>query len=151
EDAPKSLDAYGLTTPYLTVSLTTEEKKPIPQSQPASDAASQPSEQKFETITKTYGLLVGGFANLENSSRFIKLPDQPWVATAPKDTLERLVPKEVRDTKLTRVKADLVNQLELTTADASAILTRQGARWVGTGDLADLDEEAVKNLLQAVE
>ena len=74
----------------------------------ASDASSQPAETKFETITKNFGLVVGGFADAASNTRFVKLADQPWVGTATKDAIEQLVPKDVRDTRLTRIKADTV-------------------------------------------
>jgi hypothetical protein len=151
DDSPVSLETFGLTAPYLTVNLTTEEKKAIPESQPAADAATQPAEPKFETITKHFGVVVGGFADAGSTSRFIKLPDQPWVGTASKDAIEKLVPKDVRDTRITRMKADAASQLELTVGESTALLTRQNGKWSGGDELKDIDEEAVKNLLQAFE
>lgn len=152
DDAPASLEPFGFDPPYLRVTLTTEEKKTVAQSQPAgAEPSTQPAEPKTETITRTFALLVGGFADAGSTTRFIKLPDQPWVATASKDTIESLAPKDVRDTRVTRVKADAVTQIALTTGEASATLHRQDGRWTGEGELTNIDEEAVKNLLQAVE
>ena len=152
EDAPASLASFGLDPPYLSLAVTTEEKKQKPATSSA-PAESQPAEPQTETVTTTYTLLVGGFADLESKRRFVKLPDQPWIATVEKTAVDNLLPKlsEWRDARVTRVKADDATQLELTAAGVTAALTKEDGVWKGSGDLAELDVEAVKNVLEAFE
>ena len=163
EDAPQSLAAYGLEDPFLTITVTTEEEKlVVKEGQQAAEqraeeeeqeAATQPVEPRFEKITRSYTLLVGDFADLKNESRYVKLPDQPWVASANQAQIEKLVPRlgELRDTRLTRIKADDVTRVELTAGGASAAVEKQDGRWVGSGDLAELDADAVNKLVEALE
>ncbi|MFN0138073.1 MAG: DUF4340 domain-containing protein [Phycisphaerae bacterium] len=153
EDAPTSLAQFGLDRPYLTIAVTTEEKKPSTQPASAPTTDSAPAEPQMETIRKTHTLLVGGFANIDQSRRFVKLPDSPWVASVEKSAVESLTPDltKLRDKRVTRVKEADATQLEIAVGGNAAALKRVDGQWQGDGDLADLDRDALKQLLQAFE
>lgn len=156
-DAPESLAAYGLESPAITIQITTEKKELVvdkpPEPAEGEEPTTQPIEPKFELVTNTYALAVGDYADLSSETRYIKLPDQPWVASATSQQLDRLIPKlsELRDPRVTRVKADDATRLEITADAATTTLTKQDGRWQGTGDLAELEVEAVRNVLAAFE
>lgn len=147
DDAPASLKPYLLESPYLRLVVTTEEKRPKSTSQPA--GSTQPATTEFETVTKTHEILVGGPADTAVTSRFVKLPDQPWVATVASATIDNLLPKDLRDTRVTRVSPESITVIEYTTNGATQRLTRADGRWRGEGDLTDLDNEAVQTLCDA--
>lgn len=152
-DKPETLAEYGLDKPYVAVELTTEDQKLVATSAPTTQS-SQPIEPKFETVVQTFTLHVGEYADMGSTKRYLKLPDAPWVASAEKATLELLVPKlnELRDARVTRVKAVAVNSLEIFAGKERATLTRRpDGGWDGSDDLALLDLDAVKDLMQAFE
>lgn len=154
EDAPAALDAYGLDAPMLVITLVTEKTEQItPDSADAEEPTTQPSEPKFKTVVGEHALLVGDFADLKSTTRYVKLPNQPWIASVTQQQLDPLIPKlsELRDPAVTRVKADDVTRLELTHDDETTTLEKVDGKWQGTGDLAELETAAVKSLLQAFE
>jgi len=154
DDAPASLEPFGLDKPYLTIAVTVEDKKLRPATQPATAPSGPPAEPEYETITTTHGLLVGGGTDSTASKRFIKFPDQPWVATATKEQIELLIPKiaELRDAKVTRLKPGSAIQLDVSTAAGERFeLNRVDGQWKGAGDLENVDAEAVSTLLRTAE
>ncbi len=157
EDSPQSLSNYGLEAPFLTISVTTERKELIVEEPEApedtAEPTTQPIEPRFEVVTKTSALAVGDYADLSSETRYVKLPDQPWVASATTQQLDKLIPKlaEIRDPSVTRVKASDVTRLEITTEGATAAVEKKDGRWQGTGDLAELEVEAVNKLITAFE
>jgi len=156
DDQPASLAEYGLDPPVLTISVTTEKKKLVtepPASQPETQPTSEPIEPRFELVSETHRLAVGEFADFESQTRYVKLPDQPWVATADNSQLERLIPKlkDLRDPRLTRVKADDITRLEIAGGPGSVVLEQSDGKWHGSGDLAELELSAVRKLLEAFE
>ncbi|MBI5865493.1 MAG: DUF4340 domain-containing protein [Planctomycetes bacterium] len=148
DDAPTSLAAFGLDRPYLRVAVRTEEKKLKPASQPA--GSTQPVEPQFETTAKTHEILIGGVSDATNGFRFMKLPDQPWVATIPSSAVEQLLPKDIREMRLTRASAAAITQLAISTGDSSANLTKKNGVWTGEGDLAEIDGDAVQTLCDTI-
>ncbi len=154
DDAPKSLEPYGLDKPWLSIRVTTEKKEKVEKKDTDKDkAASQPSKPEYKTITKTYALLVGGWADLESTARYAKLADRPWVVSLTKQQVEKLVPKldDLRDPRLLRAKRSRIKRIELTVGDQHAVLTKTDGTWHGEGDLAQLDDDAVGKLLDALE
>lgn len=154
EDAPESLDAYGLDEPMLTITVTTEKTEKIEEEQEdAEEPTTQPSEPKFKTVVETHSLSVGDFADLKSTMRYVKPPAQPWVASVTQQNIEKLIPKlsELRDPCVTRVKADDVTRLDLTTDGTTTTLEKKDGKWQGTGELAELETEAVNKLLRAFE
>lgn len=156
EDAPQSLAPFGLTQPHLALHLTAESRreiKPEPPaaSQPTTDSA--PAEPQFETITTRYSLLVGDFADMEKKLRFIKLADEPWVATAPEDALAKLEPKltEWRDPVVARIHAADVTRIDLVQGPQGITLERGESGWTSNQPGAAIDDEAVRQLLTALE
>ncbi len=155
DDAPASLAAYGLEKPYLSIDVTTEKKEKIEDESARQDdqaASTQPAEPQYRTVTEHHRLLVGAWADLEHATRYAKLPEKPWVFSVTKQQIERLVPKlsELRDPKVLRVRAADITGLELRVAGQSASLEKQEDRWVGTGDLAELDQDAVQSLIDTL-
>ncbi|MBU0638191.1 MAG: DUF4340 domain-containing protein [Planctomycetes bacterium] len=155
-DAPDTLAPYGLDEPFMTATVTTEIKREIPAAEPSAegaDATTQPSEPQYETITRTYALAVGSYADMQSKNRYVKLLDQPWVATMAKANAEAFVPNlaELRDARITRVATAAATQLELTAGGISATLTKEDNVWRGTGDLEALETAAVVDLLEAFE
>jgi hypothetical protein len=74
------------------------------------------------------------------------------VAAVAQTNVNNLIPKlnELRDPHVTRIKAADVNQLELTTGDTTGVLKKVNGVWQGTGDLAELDSEAVNDVVDAL-
>ncbi len=156
DDAPTSLEPYGLDTPWLSIRVTTEKKEKVENNKQGEDenqSATQPSEPEFRTVTKTHALLVGGWADLESTARYAKLADQPWVVSLTKQQVEKLVPKldDLRDPRVLRAKRNQIDRIELTAGGQRAVLTRTDGTWHGDGDLAQLDTDAVEKLLDALE
>lgn len=153
EDDPKSLAAYGLAEPFLTATVTTETKKPLP-ARPDEANASQPAEPPTETITAMHSLVIGGFADMSKSEkRYAKLADQPSVLSIRQTEVAKLTPKmsEWRDPAITRIQAAAATKLELTAEGTTATIEKQNGVWVGSGDLTALEIPAVTDLLQAFE
>lgn len=156
DDAPQSLDRYGLEPPALTITVTTEKKELVaeqPEAEEGEEPSTQPIEPRFELVTETHSLAVGDHADFKAETRYIKLPDEPWVATAIDTQLDKLIPKlnDIRDPKVTRVKADDVTRLEITSGTSTVTLEKKDGKWTGTGDLAQLEAAAVKKVLTAFE
>ena len=151
DDAPASLVTYGLDLPYLTATVTTETKRPAPRKE--DESASQPAEPQFETTTASAGLVIGGFADLKQETRYAKLPDQPWVVSVSQKDVQTLLPDltKLRDPVVTRVKAAGITTLEITSGGTTATLNKLDGVWKGAGDLADLETPAVVDVLQAFE
>lgn len=149
EGPPESPAAYGLDAPFLTITLTTEKtrKKPAAETQPEEGAAPQ-----TETVSETQRLVIGGFADLKSERRFAQADAGPGVEIVANSGVTSLVPKlsELRDPRVTRVKAADITQLELTAGDSSVVLKKVNNVWQGTGDLAQLDPEAVNDLVDAL-
>ena len=149
DDAPASMSMFGFDAPFMSIAVTTEQKKQI---KPEGPPASEPAEPAFETITKSYSLEVGGFSDLEKKRRYVKLADQPWVAEVDVESLKKLTPSDAwRDPAVARIKAADVTGLELGVAGASFALHREGRAWAGSGDLAKLEPAAVTSLVEALE
>lgn len=149
DDQPAALAAYGLEPPYLRLRVTSEQRKP----RPADPAATQPAEPEFETHSQVFELLVGTHADMKQQNRFIKLGDQPWVASVLASQTDGLVPRlgELRDARVTRIREADVVKLELGAGGQTATLERSAGQWQGSGDLAELEREAVRDLVQALE
>lgn len=147
DDAPDALDRFGLAEPHLTLTVTTEKKRRPPATQPTD------TQPEAETVVETQRLLVGDFADLKSERRYVKLADAPWVATANQSALGALVPNlsELRDPRVLRLKAGDVTELELASGGLTATLKKQDDVWRGTGDLTDVDAQAVGELLSALE
>lgn len=149
-DAPESEAAYGLTQPYLRISVTTQSKRKVPQTQPAD---TQPAEDRYETVTRTHELVIGDISDLKGENRYAKVVDQGGIMTVAKTSVDPLVPKlaELRDTRVTRVKAADATTLEITCGGQTATLHKMDGQWRGEGDLDQVDAAAVADLLQAFE
>jgi hypothetical protein len=152
EDEPEALTPYGLDEPFLTMKVTTETRRQLPV-EGAEEPATQPAEPRYETVTNTCGLAVGGFADMKSEYRYVKLLDRPWVVRVSEATIEDLVPNllDWRDPRVTRVKAADATRIELTVGADSATLSKVDGRWQGSGDLAELEQPALTNLLEAFE
>ncbi|HUU95170.1 MAG TPA: DUF4340 domain-containing protein [Phycisphaerae bacterium] len=152
EDEPEALTPYGLDEPFLTMKVTTETKRRLPV-EGDEEPATQPAEPQYEIVTNTYGLAVGGFADMKSEYRYVKLLDRPWVVRVSDGTLKDLVPNlpDWRDPRVTRVKAADATRIELTVGADSATLNKVDGRWQGSGDLAELEQPALTNLLEAFE
>ncbi|MBU0617601.1 MAG: DUF4340 domain-containing protein, partial [Planctomycetes bacterium] len=154
EDAPSALDSYGLDTPILKITVMTEKTEEVtPEPEEREEPTTQPTTPQFKTVVGKYALHVGGFADLKSTMRYVKLPDQPWVASVTQSQLDKLFPKlsELRDASVTRIKADDVTKFELTQEGVTIALEKKDGQWEGTGDLAELETEAVKALLRTFE
>lgn len=150
EAASDSPASFGFDPPFLKMRVTTELQRPLPSSQPAD---SQPAAPQFETVTNTYEVVVGGFADMKSEYRYVQVAGQPGVVTIPKGSIEGLIPKvaELLDPRVTRVKAAEITKLTLTSGGQSATLERVNNAWQGTGDLAALEVEAVADVVNALE
>ncbi|MEW6251163.1 MAG: DUF4340 domain-containing protein [Planctomycetota bacterium] len=137
--------AFG--SPYLTLAVTTE-KKPTP------PATTQPAESQPEqaAVRETHKLIIGGVADLKSEKRFVQTGDGATVALVPQTSLAPLIPDvaALRDPRITRVKASELTALTLTADGQTAELKRTGAGWEGMGDLAALDQEAVRELVDGL-
>ena len=151
EDAPTTLEPFHLSEPMLSIEVRTEDQKVVMDDAPGTE--SQPIEPRIEKTENTYRLLIGEFADLESTQRYVKLPDQPWVASVRQSSLERLFPKlnELRDPKVTRAKAADITRIELTVGDETAALLKEDGAWRGSGDLAQLEDAAVQDVLNGIE
>lgn len=141
EDAPVSLEPYGLQQPYLRVELTA--------SPPADPAASAPASAP---APRTVALLVGGFADLKQTQRFVKLEDQPWVASVAKSAIDAITPdmQKLRDTAITALKSGDIAAIEYSQGGLTAQLTNEGGRWSGGGELDDPEPVAISDLTEAL-
>ncbi|MGD8450441.1 MAG: DUF4340 domain-containing protein [Phycisphaerae bacterium] len=151
EDAPADLAPYELDQPTLTASVTTETRRPVPTTQEG--PTTEPAEPQYEVERQSVTVLIGGYADLERTTRYAKLADQPWVVKLQQKDVEGLLPdlNKLRDPQITRVKAANATRLELTVAGESATLWKEGATWRGEGALADLELPAVQDVLEAFE
>jgi hypothetical protein len=158
DNDPESLAPYGLDDPSLTISVRTETQEPV-QPLPEAQTETQPAEPQTRTVVEEVGVAVGAFSDLDKKNRYVRRLDQPWVASVPNASVERLIPNlsELRDNRVTRVKSGDVTKVEIdwrpgaAAPHESAALVRQAGRWKGEGDLQDLEIEAVRDLLSALE
>lgn len=150
EDAPASLDRFGLDQPYLKLTFTTQTEKLVaPQTQPGQEPATP--QPVVETQTHTF--LFGAHADMQSQNRFVKPESAPWIATLPAGEVDKLVPKlaELRDPRVARVRQEDVTRLEIQTGGQTAVLEKSADQWRGSGELAELEIEAVRDVLRAVE
>lgn len=145
DEATESPAGYGLDEPFLTLTITTDTKPKLPASE------SQPATQP-EPVKATHKIVVGGFADLKSERRYVKVDEGPGVVIAKQADIANLVPKlgELRDPQVARVKAAAITEIELTSGDSTAVLKKTDGTWHGTGDLAQLDNEAVQDVLDAL-
>ncbi len=150
EDSPTSLTPFGLDEPFLTFTVTTETKRKLPTPE---GPETQPAESQYETVTDTQKLAFGGFADLKSEKRYAKPGSESWVITVTSTTIDGLIPnlKDLRDPRVTRVKASDATVLEVASGGSSATLRKVDGVWQGTGDLAALETSAVTDLLEAFE
>ncbi len=150
DDAPADLVRYGLDTPYLTVSVTTETERELPVEE---TTETQPAEPEIEIITQAYELLVGNTVGLGGEERYARVGDQDYVVSVKQTDVDNLVPKldDLRDPRITRVKTTDAQQIALRVGDTTATIEKVGGQWRGTGDLAQLEAAAVTDVLQAFE
>jgi hypothetical protein len=155
DDAPQSLAQYGLDEPFLTLTVTTETKRRATPEEGQPKGAEPPatSEAPVPPVSQTHRLLIGGFADLKSEHRYVQTGDGPWVVTVAQTAIANLVPNlsELRDPRVTRVKAADATELELAVAGATTTLKKVDGVWRGTGDLAELETEAVTDVLDALE
>jgi len=159
DDESESPAAYGLDQPLLVFDITTETRRELPreeneeEGQDEEEEPSEPPAPEFETITTTHNVTIGGFADLKSEHRYVKTDAGPWIATVKQSDVEPLIPNfdELRDPRITRLKAGDVTRLELTIGYESATVSRVDGVWQGTGDLAMLDSDAIVELLTALE
>jgi hypothetical protein len=155
DDAPQSLAQYGLDEPFLTLTVTTETKRTVTPEEGQAEDAEPPStgETPVPPVSQTHRLLIGGFADLKSEHRYAQTGDGPWVVTVTQTAIANLVPNlsELRDPRVTRVKAADATELELTVGEATTTLKKVDGVWRGTGDLAELETEAVTDVLDAIE
>lgn len=145
-DAPASLAMYGLEQPYLSIELITEHVPPPPAE---GDKPAVPQ----AAVSRTFRILFGGPAGVSGDKRYVKLADAPWVANIAEATVKGLVPnlKELRDARVTRVRAGDVRKLEITSGGQTAVVERGDEGWKGVSGVSDLDQTAVGELLAALE
>ena len=151
DDHPASLEAFGLVQPAFSITINTEHTEEVKSNVVGPE--SQPSEPTFKTVVETHTLLIGGPADLKSAKCYAKLADKPWIGVLPQSGFERMIPKlaELRDPKITRIKADEAAAIELAAGGQTAVLTKRDGLWRGDGDLSDLEDAAVQKLLQAIE
>ena len=145
DDSPESLERYGLHAPFLTIEVTAEEAAPTPAgTQPVESQPAPPPQSKF-------GLLVGGFSDLTETKRFVKIPDQSWVGTVRATDVEKLVPKlaEQRDPRIARLKADEITRISVSAGNVAFAITRADRGWQAEGEPAEIDAEAARALVDA--
>ncbi len=144
--SPESLARYGLDAPFLSIEVTAEDAAPTPTgTQPAESQPAPAPQSKF-------GLLVGGFSDLTETKRFVKLPNEPWVATVRATDVEKLIPKlaEQRDPRIARAKADEIKRVAVSAGDVAFAITRaDSGGWQAEGDPAEIDAEAARALVDA--
>jgi hypothetical protein len=151
EDAPQSLAAYGLDKPFMRVSVTTEKRLEIKPAE-SEQAATQPAEPRYETAIKQYAVEIGGFADMTEQKRCIKLADQPWVAGVAVNTVNNMTPRlaDLRDAAIILAKKPDVAGLTIQVAGETATIRRESGKWIGEGDLSQLDAAAVDDVLNAL-
>ncbi len=153
DDTPAE-GAYGLGNPHLTWAVTTETRRKIIRAAEADgdeSAASQPAEPEYEVTANTHELLVGGFADLESRQRCAQTSAGQWVAAVAAEDVEALIPDidKLRDPRVARVQADDITEFEITFGDVTISLEKTDGTWRGTGDLAELEETALTEFLDA--
>ena len=153
DDEPVSTARYGLDEPHLTFAVTTETKRELPAQDTGDEAETQPAEPQYETVTAEHRVVVGWFADLNSENHFAQTGAGPWVVTIPASDVKDLAPNldELRDPRITRVKAAAITRLQLAAGGETVTLNKIGGRWVGTGDLAELERAAVTDVLEAFE
>lgn len=147
-DQPESFEPFGLADPAFTITLVTATEQQIP----AEDSATtQPVETQTEIVRATHRIALGD-TDLQGEQRYVRVDGVPWVATIPEATVNDLVPSlaDLRDPAVARVAVDQVTSVVLQTPAGTAELTRVDDRWQGAGDVADLDDAAVTQLLEAI-
>lgn len=133
DDKPASLEPYGLAKPELTVRI-----------------KGQPDDKGKQA---EYAVEVGAFSDLDKKNRYVKLPDQSWVASVAESSIDPLIPKlsELRDSRVARIESGAAEKIELKSGDIETTLTKAKGEWTGTGDLSTVELQAVNDLLSALE
>lgn len=153
EDAPAAMDPYGLDKPFLTVYVTTRETRELPHDHDNDEDEEEPHGPPTEVVERTFAIAFGAFADMESKHRYVRLLDQPWVASVDKARADEVIAAlaELRDTRLARIRADDVTEIEIRSGDDIARLRRGADGWSGEGELARLEADAVRDLLEALE
>ncbi|MCH7871216.1 MAG: DUF4340 domain-containing protein, partial [Planctomycetes bacterium] len=150
DDAPADVAQYGLDSPVMRCSVTTETRREIKIEEPL--PSSQPAEPMFEIDKNTFTLEIGSFADVKEQKRFARLAGQPWVISVATSSIENLSPgPDIRDRSVTGLKKADLTEFTVTVAGESATLKRVAGRWVGQGDLTEVDAAAIDEVLNTVE
>ncbi len=139
----------GLDQPFLTITVTTEQKPaPPPSTEPATE-----TQPESAPIVTTHVLTIGDLADLKGERRYAQAGPGAGVVIVNQANVANLVPKldELRDPKITRLTGAAVTEIELNVGGQTATLKKVGGVWQGSGDLAAADQEAVGDLLAALE
>jgi len=155
DQTSESPAVYGLDEPFLTIAVTTEKKRQVTaqqETEAGEDAQTQPAEPKYETATECYRLTIGGFADLKSERRYAAIEQVPGLAVVQQSTVNNLIPKlnELRDPRVTRLKAADINAVQLTVGEATVDLKKINGQWQSGGELAALEIEAVNDLIDAL-
>ncbi len=145
-DAPASLGMYGLESPYLSIELTTEN---VPKADPNEVQSRVPQ----IAATRNFRVLFGNPVGVGGEKRYVKVGDAMWVGSLPEATVKGLVPnlKELRDARITRVRAADVRTLEITSGKQTAVVERGDEGWKGVSGVSEVDQGAISDLLAALE
>lgn len=150
EDAPKSLRPYGLDAPRLRLAVTTETKKPKPQTQPAT---TQPTPPEFDIQTKIVRLAFGGTVG---DKAFAMIDDgaNSAVFEIASSVIDQVAPSldDVRDKQIVVADTRRIQKIGLSAGAESVELVRDGGRWqiVEVSGRIDAEFAAVDDLLKAL-
>ncbi len=135
EDAPQSLRPYGLQTPRLTLSVTTEKKTPKPPPEPP---ASAPAEPEFDVQTRTIGLAIGAQAEDKVFAKLAGPASSSVFEISDATTRQLIVPMiDVRDKAVVELAAARVQKIVASSPEGAVELTKSGGNWQITSGLAE--------------
>lgn len=127
EDDAQSLRPYGLETPRLTVTVTTEKRTA---KEPPAPPASAPAEPEFEVKTETVRLALGGSADDKTFAK-VNDPANRSVFLIPDATTKQImIPlNDLRDKKVADIGPARVQQLKISHGGENIGLTNNNNAW----------------------
>jgi len=155
EDNPAGLRPFGLETPRLRLTVTTETKKPKPATQPDSPET-QPAEPAPEEIeSRTVSIALGGVVG---DKVYAMLPGAttPTIFSILQSQVDQLAPPvdDVRDRRLSELNIARASRIAVTIPGDAVELTKTEGKWRLTAGGPATGEEAeyaaVDDLLRAV-
>ena len=152
DDRPERLAAYGLDPATWTIRATVEEEIPLEpkEEETGEEEGPKPKPEKKVTVHELH--LSERSPIGEETKVYMRIGDEPMVATIMKSTADKLKPdiSQWREMRVTTANVTAATRIEYVTPDETAALVKTAGRWSFEADESPAEDAAVRQLLEAI-